>query len=494
MKRFVLVADSADDLQMFGDQYAIATTAAYVSGRMGFEHKRLRVINLSRSFEYQSMGYYTSLLAEARGHRVLPTVETALNLASRDGYSNRLPEFDAVLAKALARHRIEAPESLLVYLGQAEDERFSALGRRVFEWFGAPIINLHFRRHDSQTPADVDRRAGITRISIRSFGRLSAAQKIEFARVLAARSNAVWQSPPVHTSARFALAVLHDPAEILPPSSGDTLRWFARMAEKQGVAIEPIARRDLARLAEFDALFIRETTSIRDHTFTFARRARAEGMPVIDDPVSMIRCTNKIYLWEILSKAGLPTPPTMVLRRDSSLDEVANRLTFPLVLKVPDGSFSRGVKKAADMAQLRTLADDFFRESELLLAQRFMPTEFDWRIGVLAGKPLFACQYLMARNHWQIVNHRSDGRAIEGGFKTVAIDEAPSAVMAAAVAAAKLIGDGFYGVDLKETRDGGVVVIEVNDNPNLEHGVEDKVEGLAVWQALLHWFAERLKR
>ena len=46
-------------------------------------------------------------------------------------------------------------------------------------------------------------------------------------------------------------------------------------------------RRDLGRLAEFDALFIRETTAIDNHTYRFARRATQEGMPVIDDPIMM---------------------------------------------------------------------------------------------------------------------------------------------------------------------------------------------------------------
>ena len=37
---------------------------------------------------------------------------------------------------------------------------------------------------------------------------------------------------------------------------------------------------------------------------------------------------------------------------------------------------------------------------------------------------------------------------------------------------ANLIGDGLYGVDLKQAGD-KVVVIEVNDNPNIDCGVED---------------------
>jgi glutathione synthase/RimK-type ligase-like ATP-grasp enzyme len=62
-----------------------------------------------------------------------------------------------------------------------------------------------------------------------------------------------------------------------------------------------------------------------------------------------------------------------------------------------------------------------------------------------------------------------------------------------AVRAAKPIGDGFYGVDLKQT-DNGIVVMEVNDNPNLEHGIEDVVGKDEIWMRLLRWFVERFEQ
>lgn len=37
---------------------------------------RLHVVNLCPSYRYRRIGYYCSLLAEARGHRVIPTVRT----------------------------------------------------------------------------------------------------------------------------------------------------------------------------------------------------------------------------------------------------------------------------------------------------------------------------------------------------------------------------------------------------------------------------------
>ena len=48
----------------------------------------------------------------------------------------------------------------------------------------------------------------------------------------------------------------------------------------------------------------------------------------------------------------------------------------------------------------------------------------------------------------------------------------------------------FYGVDIKSGPD-GPIVIEINDNPNLEHGVEDEADK-QVWNHLTEWFVKRL--
>jgi glutathione synthase/RimK-type ligase-like ATP-grasp enzyme len=151
------------------------------------------------------------------------------------------------------------------------------------------------------------------------------------------------------------------------------------------------------------------------------------------------------------------------------------------------------VHKVQTPEEFRRIADELFEETDLLLAQKFLPTEFDWRVGVLAGEPLFVCQYRMARGHWQIVKHRPDGSAREGGFRTFDLDKAPAQLIDIAVRAAQPIGDGFYGVDIKET-DHGFIVMEVNDNPNLEHGIEDQVGKDEIWVRLLKWFVERFEQ
>ena len=144
-------------------------------------------------------------------------------------------------------------------------------------------------------------------------------------------------------------------------------------------------------------------------------------------------------------------PPTVIIAGPHDLARAADELGFPMVLKVPDSSFSRGVKKVDNAAELQALFKEWYEDTDLLLAQAFMPTTFDWRVGVLGGKPLFVCQYMMAKKHWQIVKHRADGKPLEGGAPHLSLGEAPPAVIDIGLRAAQLIGDGLYGVDIKET-------------------------------------------
>jgi glutathione synthase/RimK-type ligase-like ATP-grasp enzyme len=145
------------------------------------------------------------------------------------------------------------------------------------------------------------------------------------------------------------------------------------------------------------------------------------------------------------------------------------------------------------MDELKALATEWLEDSDLIIAQKYLPTQYDWRVGVLGGQPLFACHYLMAKKHWQIVNHDRAGKPDQGGIKPFLLKDAPQNVVETAVRAARCIGDGLYGVDLKETPD-GVYVIEVNDNPNLDHGWEDAAEKDEVWVRLTQWFLDRLEK
>jgi glutathione synthase/RimK-type ligase-like ATP-grasp enzyme len=247
------------------------------------------------------------------------------------------------------------------------------------------------------------------------------------------------------------------------------------------------------RLPEFDGLFIRETTAIDHHTYRFSKKAEAEGLVVIDDPTSMLRCTNKVYLADLFRTHRVPSPKTWILHRGNAehLDKLETEAGFPVVIKIPDGSFSRGIVKVNNRNELDIKVQELFQKSALLLAQEFLYTDFDWRIGVLNNKALYACRYYMVKNHWQIYRHGGK-RTDSGNFDTLPTFEVPKSVLDAALKATQPIGNGFYGVDVKE-KNGKGYVIEVNDNPNIDSGVEDKYLGDELYRLILTELLRRME-
>ena len=290
------------------------------------------------------------------------------------------------------------------------------------------------------------------------------------------------------------MAILVNPEETTPPSDERAIKNFVKAAEKAGFRADVVSRLSQEELGHFDALFIRETTAIDHHTYRLARAAEREGIVVMDDTQSILRCCNKVYLRDAFAYQKVPAPKATFVAsaNDDVCDELIADFGLPLVLKLPESSFSRGVHKAETKDALKTRLKQMLAESALVLVQEYIFTEFDWRIGVLGGKPIYACQYFMVRNHWQIYNHHGD-RFSSGGFTTMPTFEVPKPVLQAAIKAAKAVGDGLYGVDIKQVGN-AVYVIEVNDNPSIDAGVEDKYLGKALYELIMQEFANRLEQ
>lgn len=437
---------------------------------------RTRVINLCKNNKYLSNGYYCSLLAEARGQAVIPSVATLNNLHHSAlfafgfaGVNEVLTQFAAELKLNTASPATKASPTRLKfnsYFGRSPLPELEPLCRELFERLPCPILALTFKKRS---------RWELSALASLSPSELSGAEEDQFGEALQTYSQKMWQKPKSRKRYRYDLAMLVDPNEALPPSDTKALARFVKAGERQEVNVELVTRKDFQRLAEFDGLFIRETTAIDHHTFRFAQKAEYQGLVVMDAPASILRCANKVFLAESFAKHGVPTPKTLMVNPKASHtpDLLEQTLGYPLVLKIPDGAFSRGIYKVEDRGALRDTLTILRNASALVLAQEYFFTEFDWRIGVLNHQAIFACKYFMVKGHWQIYRHHEGGQAADSGsFVTLPTYEAPKAVLNAALKAVKAIGDGLYGVDIKEGK-GRVAVIEVNDNPNIDHGVED---------------------
>lgn len=484
----IVVIENPEDFPLRVDGIGPVAARSYLADEFYSVLKGDKVFNICQSYRYQSIGYYVSLLAEARGHKPVPSVTTIQDMKSVGIIRLASDEMDELIQKTIisvagpAGSEIKKT-SVNIYFGRSLDKRFEQLSSKLFKYFPTPFLRADFSFIAQQWQL-----VNVSPLGVKEI----PAEEIEFAeQVFSEFFGGKKLVIPKRPVARYEMAILQDPQEKRPPSNQKALKKFIKAAESLEMSVELITRDDSNRLSEFDALFIRETTNVDHHTYRIARKAVAGGLVVIDDPESILRCSNKVYLAELLSRYRVPTPKTLIVH-SKNYDQLLEEFSLPCILKQPDSSFSQGVVMASDRESLLREARALIKKSELVIAQEFLPTDFDWRIGILDRRPLFACRYYMASKHWKIVGKDKSGNDVYGRFDTLPLGKVPKSVVRTALKAANLIGDGLYGVDLKQIGN-KVYVIEVNDNPNIDAGVEDEVLDEELYIRIMEVFLRRLE-
>ncbi|MBC7108485.1 MAG: RimK family alpha-L-glutamate ligase [Methanomassiliicoccales archaeon] len=270
----------------------------------------------------------------------------------------------------------------------------------------------------------------------------------------------------------------------------NALTNFKVAALNLGHRFDYIFRSDIHRIPEFDALFIRSTTDPMNASYVASRIAEMNGLTVIDDPDSIIICCDKINMYLRLQRSGLKIPETRFLDKNTLNVDAAQRifeeLGCPVVLKAPFSSFSTYVEKVENLHEFYETARRYFRRTSAIVAQRFVPSNFDWRVTTLNGEVLFVCKYIMPPSSWKI-QHRENGHVTWARIQAMDLNEVDPELIETGIKASAAIGKGLYGVDIKEV-DGEYLVIEVNDNPNIDAGGED-AKNPEVYERIIRYLA-----
>ena len=475
MKKVIVVHDPKM-FKLGAPGVEVVSSREYLTMARFGQLKNTRIFNLARSFAYQSRGYYVSLLAEARGQKVIPSAKTILDLKNPSIVKVMSRDLDEVIQQALA-HKEKHDFVLSMYFGRNVNPKYDKLAHELYKVFEAPLLQARFVKGEkwelrSVKPVPYNDIPEEHQPLVRKFATDYFGKK----RYDTARED----------RSAYDLAILVNPDDDAAPSNKRAVVKFRQAAEELGFRVQIIGPGDIDRIAEYDALFIRENTHVNNHTYRMARKAEQEGIAVMDSPGAILKCNNKVFLAEVMVAHGVPTPKTMVVHSENR-HEVAERMGLPVVLKLPDSTFSRGVVKAKTVEELEKLMDEILSSSDLAVAQEYMPSDFDWRIGVLDGELLYACKYYMAQGHWQIYNWASENKHDEtGNFDTVNVADLPAEIRDAALKAVHAMGcdQGLYGVDVKEHK-GKAYVIEVNECPNIDHGIEDKELGDEIYRRII---------
>ncbi len=199
---------------------AYLTDPAYGGDRMA------RVFNLCKSYRYQTLGYYVSLLAEARGHKPLPRTNTIEDLQSQNMVRLLTEGLDELIQKSLAPIKSDTFE-FDIYFGHNAASRHEQLSRQLFNLLHAPLLRADFERRGQHW-------------RIRSVRPIAASdippQHQKFAiqatteYFMGRRRRTRKQITP-----RYNLAILHDPANPEPASNAKALQKFEKAAQSLGV-------------------------------------------------------------------------------------------------------------------------------------------------------------------------------------------------------------------------------------------------------------------
>lgn len=476
----VIVTDDPSGWSFLSPNATLVSTQNYLNQHEYHQPKSLRVINLCKSYEHQTIGYYISLLAHARDHKATPSVHSIQDVLNSSLSKIISQEVDDEIQHSL--QDIKGDTFILsLYFGQNVAKRYTELCKRLNGLFPMPMLRFILVKKKRWQIKDV------CPLSLQDVPE----HHLEFVQQAAEQYLSKKRVYQWRKKQRFHdLAILIDPSEPHPPSNPKAIQAFVDAGEALGLNVDLIEKTDSKSIAEYDALFIRATTAINHHTYRLSRRAAQENLVVIDDPQSILKCGNKVYLAELMNSHQILTPQTTFI---SKYDEQLPNLDYPCVLKRPDGAFSHGVIKIENVKMLQKHLTQFFKTSDLVLAQSFIPTNFDWRIGIIDHKPLFACRYYMVEGHWQIFNWETEAGKLGGKVESIPLHIVPEGVIKTALKSTRLIGDGLYGVDIKSVGDKNYI-IEVNDNPNIDCGLEDSILGTMLYQEIMKVFVDCIRR
>ncbi len=142
----LIVVNNAKEWPFHIPGVEVVDARSYLTKPTYGEVRGVKLFNLCRSYRYQSMGYYVTLLATARGHRPLPNIVTIQDMKSQTVVRFVSDDLDDLIQHSLAP--IESDKfTLSIYFGRNLAKRYDRLSLHLFNLFQAPLLRAQFARN-----------------------------------------------------------------------------------------------------------------------------------------------------------------------------------------------------------------------------------------------------------------------------------------------------------------------------------------------------------
>ena len=238
-----------------------------------------------------------------------------------------------------------------------------------------------------------------------------------------------------------------------------------------GVEVQPIDVRDIKlsfdnpdTWQQYDIIFDRCLS--HSQSLTIATVLKAWGIPCVNDADVNRICGNKIEMSAVLTEKQVPNIPTHVAVAPEAALKLIESIGYPVVLKPPVGSWGRLLAKVNDRDAAEAILEHKSTLGSvghgLFYIQPFIDKGgADIRTFVIGDETI--CGIMRKSDHW--ITNTARGATAEACTIT---DE----IAQLSVKAAHAVGGGLLAIDLFRTRDGNLIVNEINASMEFRNSSE----------------------
>ncbi len=240
-------------------------------------------------------------------------------------------------------------------------------------------------------------------------------------------------------------------------------------------------------LVDFDAIIPRIASNMTRYGTAIVRQLEMQGVYSVSSSIAISRSRDKLRSMQLLAKAGVGIPKTVVSRNTTDIDVLLERLSdMPVIIKLARGTHGNGVVLAETKKAAKSVLQAFYLTNDdgtNILLQEFIKESAgtDIRAFVVGSRVVASMKRQSLDDDFRSNLHKG----AEGTIVKLTDEEKKIAVKAA-----KAMGLNIAGVDLMRS-DRGPLILEVNASPGF--GIE-KVTGRDVAGAIIEYVELNAKR
>jgi [lysine-biosynthesis-protein LysW]---L-2-aminoadipate ligase len=190
------------------------------------------------------------------------------------------------------------------------------------------------------------------------------------------------------------------------------------------------------------------------------------GFPTVNSYETAVTCGDKFLTTQALIHAGVPTPRTLIAFTPETAMIAIEQMGYPVVLKPVIGSWGRLVSKINDRQAAEAVIEHRvvlgnYQHSIFYIQEYIDKPGRDIRSFVIGNECI--CAIYRASEHW-ITNTARGGHAENCPVSPELAD--------LSIKAAHAVGGGMLAVDILETKEGQLLVNEVNYTMEFRNSIE----------------------